>query len=97
MQKDEKEHLGRSSHVGSTCIKSWCVNQAVVALSSGEAEYYAIVRGASQGLGIVALLSDLGMWVKLEILTDSSAAKGTAMRTGLGNKAVESQPIVDSR
>ena len=33
------------------CLKAWSTTQGAVALSSGEAEYYAAVKGASEGLG----------------------------------------------
>eukprot|EP00972_Heterocapsa_arctica_P103210 15210078-Heterocapsa_arctica.AAC.1 len=32
---------------GSHCIRSWSTTQSVIALSSGEAELYGIVKGAS--------------------------------------------------
>ena len=37
--------------VGDVCLKAWSTTQRVVALSSGEAEYYAAIKGASEGLG----------------------------------------------
>ena len=52
------------------------------------AEYYAAIKGASEGLGFLAGCADLGIWtngaVSLRVLTDSSACKGTFQRTGLG-------------
>ena len=36
------------------------------------------------GLGVQAMLKDLGFDLRLEILTDASAAKGIASRRGLG-------------
>ena len=70
--------------LGSHCIKSWSVNQQVIAMSSGEAEYYGMVKGASNGLGIVAMLADLNINLTTNLNTDSSAAKGIASRRGLG-------------
>ena len=70
---------------GNCPIKTWSTNQAVIALSSGEAEYYAIVKGASVGIGIGNMLCDLGMdKKKVRIKTDSSAAVGIAHRLGAG-------------
>ncbi len=67
------------------------MTQAVLALSSGEAEFYALVKTASQGLGLRAMLDDLGVGMKLKIMdkkirikTDASAARGMALRKGLG-------------
>ena len=53
-------------------------------MSSGEAEYYGMVKGASNGLGVVAMLADLGINLTINLNTDSSAAKGIASRRGLG-------------
>ena len=47
--------------LGGHLVKSWSSNQAVVALSSGEAEDYAIVKGSSVGIGITALAADMGV------------------------------------
>jgi hypothetical protein len=53
-------------------------------LSSGEAEYYGVVKASSVGLGIRAMLTDLGSKCRVNIHTDAEAAKGIAARTGLG-------------
>ena len=55
-----------------------------MSLSSGEAEYYAMVRAAAVGLGIQAILSDWKVQSSLTLKTDASAAVGIAMRKGLG-------------
>ena len=65
-------------------IKCWSAMQASLALSSGEAEYYGVVRGAGVGLGQQALGRDAGFHLPLHVWTDSSAAIGTAGRQGLG-------------
>ena len=67
-------------------IKSWSTNQAVVALSSGEAEYYGMVKGASQGMGLKAIAVDLGVTFEgpIQINADANAAIGIASRLGLG-------------
>ena len=65
-------------------VKGWSLTQGVIALSSGESEFYGIVKGSSVGLGIQSILGDLGVRVALRVYTDSSAAKGIASRRGLG-------------
>ena len=70
--------------IGSCAIKSWASTQALISLSSGEAEYYGIVKASSVGLGVKAMMADLGHELELEVLTDASAAKGIASRRGLG-------------
>ena len=65
-------------------IKDWSVTQTVIATSSGEAEYYGLVRGASIGLGVINLMGDLGIKRKLRIRTDASVAKSITGRRGTG-------------
>ena len=70
--------------IGNHWLKGWSTTQNVVALSSGEAEYYSMVKGGSIGLGIRSLLRDMGLAMGIRIKTDASAAQGIANRTGLG-------------
>ena len=79
-----KSTSGGVTMLGSHMIKSWATTQGVIALSSGEAEYYGIVKGASVALGLRNMLDDLGMKVKIRVKTDASAAKGIASRRGAG-------------
>ena len=65
-------------------LKTWSSTQASIAQSSGEAEYYALVRAASEALGMQSIMHDLGWHCKIRLLVDSSAAKSIASRTGLG-------------
>ena len=55
-----KSTSGGILFTGSHMIKSWCLGQKVTALSSGEAEYYSMVKGASTALGLQALLGHMG-------------------------------------
>ena len=70
--------------LGRHCLKHWSSTQPSTALSSGEAEFYGVVRGSGHGLGFQALLRDLGIDAKLRLWTDSSAALGICSRQGLG-------------
>ena len=45
---------------------------------------YSIVKGSSVGIEVRSILEDLGCTVRLEVRTDSSAAKEMASRRGLG-------------
>ena len=58
--------------------------QATVALSSAEAELYALTKGAAQGLGMMALLHDFGVAVSVTVHTDASATICIVRRAGLG-------------
>ena len=67
-----------------TLVKSWSSTQNLISLSSGEAEYYGVVKGASMGLGYQALLADLDVSLPLRVWTDSTASMGICGRQGLG-------------
>jgi hypothetical protein len=69
---------------GGGLLKSWSTTQGSIALSSGEAEFYAAVKGCKEGIGVKALLADLGVAVQVEVMQDSTSAKGTASRIGIG-------------
>ena len=70
---------------GTHRIKSWATTQTVIAMSSGEAEYYGVVKGACEAVGIVSLLQDMtGRRSNVRVRTDSSATLGIAMRRGVG-------------
>ena len=45
---------------GSHLIRAYSRTQSNIALSSGEAEFYALVATASEALGIVAMTEDFG-------------------------------------
>ncbi len=81
--KIHKSTNGGTLTFGKHCLKTWSTTQAVIALSSGEAQYYGVVKGGSVLLGAVTMAKDLGVDLKGRIHTDSSAAKGIASRRGL--------------
>ena len=70
--------------LGQHCIKTWSSTQAIIATSSGEAEYYALVKASSVGIGCRSMLADLGHSSSLHVHVDSSASIGIASRMGLG-------------
>jgi len=82
--RTRKSTSGGCVMLGAHAVKHWSSTQPGVALSSGEAEYVGVVRGAGQGLGFQALMRDMGLELPLRIWTDSSAAMGIAGRQGLG-------------
>ena len=69
---------------GSHLIKSWSSTQSVIALSSGEAEYYGIVKGASVGLGLQSVLKGFEIESEITVKSDATAAIAIASRRGLG-------------
>ena len=70
--------------VGQHIIKSWASTQGIIALSSGEAEFYSIVKGGSVSIGVRSILCEMGVKARIRINTDASAAKGIASRRGIG-------------
>ncbi len=96
--KTRKSTNGGALTFGKHCLKTWSTTQAVIVLSSGEAEYYGVVKGGSVLLGALSMAKDLGIDLKNRIYTDSSAAKGIASRRGLGKDSTHPcHPFVDSR
>ena len=69
---------------GGHLLKSWATTQTVIALSSGEAEYYGLTKGICEAIGIKGIAKDMGLNLGITLYTDSSAAKGIATRKGLG-------------
>ena len=67
-------------------VKSSASTQVVIALSSGESEFYGGVKTASAGLGMIHLLKDMGvdMTEPLDLRLDASAGIGVAQRRGAG-------------
>ena len=82
--KTRKSTQGGTIMFGSHCTKSWASTQATIALSSGEAEYYGLVKGASCGLGAVSMYRDMGISLSLKMYCDATAACGITARLGLG-------------
>lgn len=65
-------------------VKSWAKTQPTIALSSGEAELAAAVKGAMEALGMQAILKDFKINVGIDMLSDATAAICMVQREGLG-------------
>ena len=86
-RRTRKSTTGGVTMRGSHCIKTWSVTQGPIALSSAEAEYYAMVDRVIKAMGIQAMCEEIGMQGMsgpIVLHTDSSAAKSFASRRGLG-------------
>ena len=70
--------------LGNGVVKTWSNMQTTIVQSSGEADYYALVRAAAEGLGMQSIMHDLGWKMRIRVWVDSSAAKSIASRIGLG-------------
>ena len=83
-RESRKSTNGGALLFNGACLRCWSSTQTGLALSSGEAEYYAAVKGGAEGLYFQSLCGDLGIEVSVRVHTDSSACKGICGRTGLG-------------
>ena len=70
--------------LGGHLISQSATTQGPIALSSGEAEFNALVKLCSRMLGMKSLALDLGFSLGLRLFTDSAAAKGICSRRGCG-------------
>ena len=82
--RTRKSTSGGAVMIGAHTIRTYSSTQTTVSLSSGEAEYYGLVKGAGAGLGHQAIMSDYGIALPVRLWTDSSAALGISKRSGLG-------------
>ena len=71
-------------NLGSHMIKSYSRQQRTVALSSAEAELYAMAVASAESLAMIAYIKDLGGIVSGEVYADPSAAFGISQRFGIG-------------
>ncbi|CAK0823033.1 unnamed protein product [Prorocentrum cordatum] len=70
--------------VGKHWIRNSSTTQGFNALSTGEAEFHALVNGGSIGLGLKTLAKDMGVDLEIVLKCDASAGKGIAERRGVG-------------
>ena len=82
--KTRKSTSGGVIMLGEHILKTYSSTQPTVSLSSGEAEFYGVVRAAGAALGQQSLFADLGSALEVRVWTDSSAAIGICSRQGLG-------------
>ena len=81
-----KSTTGLVAQVGNHTVKSGSTLQSLTALSAGEAEFYAVVKGGQVGLSLRTMYQDLGIPMKIEIQSASSAANSLADRLGAGQR-----------
>ena len=77
-----KSTTGLVAQIGNHTVKSGPTLQSLAALSVGEAEFYAVVRGCQVGLSLRSINQDLGITMKNEIQSDSSTANSWMDRLG---------------
>jgi len=85
-QLTRKSTSGGVLMLGSSLLKSWSSVQSTVAMSSGEADLYAMVNAASYVKYVMSIARDFGMNLNGLVRTDSTAALGMTQRSGLGGR-----------
>ena len=70
--------------MGNHCLRTYSVTQKNITLSSAEAELVALVRAATEGIGMTQLASSWGLQFACEVFVDSSAALAITNRRGVG-------------
>ena len=79
-----KSTSGGAIMLGSHVVRTWSKTQNTVAQSSAESELLAIVKAATEALGMISLAADLGIGLTARIHIDASAALGILERRGVG-------------
>ena len=79
-----KSTSGGAVYLGAHLIRCYSKRQASIALSSGEAELYAINLAAREVLGISQLAAESGHDLRLQLYTDATAVIGMVHRSGVG-------------
>jgi len=82
--KTRRSTSGGTLSIGSHLLGHWARTQVGVALSSGEAELNAALKVGTEAIGVDVMSKEMGIVLEIELLGDSSAAKGTLSRQGSG-------------
>ena len=82
--RSRKSTSGFVALIGRHCVSTKCKHQSVIALSSGEAEFYALASGLARGIGLQQLVRDWDWSLDLVLGSDSTTAITMATRHGHG-------------
>ena len=78
----QKSTTGLAAFLGTHLLRTTANTQSVVATSTDEAEYYAIVSATSVLVGLKSMLADIGVPVTIKLGCDTAA--GLRCGSGLG-------------
>jgi hypothetical protein len=82
--RTRKSTSGFACFLGAHLLKTYSKTQSVIATSTGEAEFYAVVSAVSTAIGLQSLLADLMVTVSIVIKCDATTGMVMASRKGLG-------------
>ena len=74
------------AQIGNHTVKSGSTLQSLTAMSVGEAEFFAVVKGGQVRLSLRSMYQDLGIPTKIEIKSDSSTANSLTDRLRAGQR-----------
>ena len=85
-KESRRPNSGGTLQLGNHLIAAWSRVQPRIALSSGEAEMYAGMRGISETLGFVHLMREFKSndWCRIVHRVDASACRAIMLRRGCG-------------
>ena len=69
---------------GGHCIKAWAKTQAIIALSTAEAELLACEKGSTELMGMGSTAEDFGTKEEMTLKVDATACHAIVSRTGVG-------------
>ena len=81
-KQSRKSTTGGAIQMGAHTLKTWSKTQSLIALGSGESEFYAALKASAEALGMLAMLKDFGWHMQGEVYGDASAALGVINRKG---------------
>ena len=81
-----KSTSGGAIFLGSSMLRSWSSVQSSIALSSGEAELYALTKAATHTKFIISLAAGFAMKIHGLVKSDNSAALAISQRSGLAGR-----------
>ena len=87
-------HTTRKSKAGGVAmwsgqfVKAWSRSVGVLVLSSGESELAAVVRAATEGMGLQSILNDFCLCGHVAIRSDATAAIGMVHQLGMGKSDI---------
>ncbi len=84
MRFDEAEYHGTRDDAWTSLCNIAKHGQSTIGRSSGESEWYGLVKGSAAGLGLQSMLRDWGILVSLDVLSGCSAARRFSSCQGLG-------------
>ena len=82
--RTRKSTTGVVVMIGSAMLRSVCRGQSLIALSSGEAEFYGLVTATSETLGEQSIAADWGLKLSINISMDATAGAAIGSRRGIG-------------